>query len=127
MNNKENIFSVWVKWQFWETPKFLILAWGNYFMFASNYFSLPILLKTFFSPWRRYRWNYPKGFDVAEFFNTLISNTVSRILGAFMRIILIITGICFQAFVALAGLLVLLFWIFCPLIALSGFLFVLLY
>src|SRR5271157_4347928 len=94
--SEQNILIGWFVWQFYQMPKFLFGVWNNYFMFATNYFSLPLLLKTFFSPWRRYKWNYPKGFDVAEFFNTLISNTVSRILGAAMRIVLIIMGICLQ-------------------------------
>ncbi len=126
-NSKQNIFAEWFVWQFYQMPKFLFGVWNNYFKFATNYFSLPLLLKTFFSPWKRYKWNYPKGFDVAEFFNTLISNTVSRILGAAMRIVLIIMGICLQIFVAIAGLIVLITWFLIPFIIIAGFLFIFIY
>ena len=122
---KQSIFILWFLWQFYEMPKFLIGVWINYFVFASNLFSVPSLLKTFFSPWRRYKWEYPRGFDVKEFFTTLISNIISRFLGAIMRIILIIFGILFQIFVVIAGLVILLGWLLMPFIIVFGFLIIL--
>jgi len=127
INSEENIFVEWFVWQFYEMPKFLWQVWNNYFMFATNYFSLPLLLKTFFSPWRKYGWRYPKGFDVVEFFNTLVSNTFSRIIGAMMRTVLIFIGICLQIFVAISGLIVFIAWFFIPFIIVGGFLFVFVY
>jgi len=126
-NNRQNIFLVWLYWHFFEMPAFLILVWKNYIFFASNFFSLPILLKSFFAPWRRYKWNYPRGIDIGEFFSTLISNLFSRFLGALMRIVLIIAGILFQIFVILAGLIIFLLWILLPLIVIAGLLFVFFY
>jgi len=124
---KQDILIAWISWQFFEMPKFLFEVWNNYFIFASNLFSLPLLLKTFFSPWRRYIWNYPKNFDIKEFFNTLISNIISRILGAIMRIVLIAVGITFQIFIAVAGSIVFLMWILLPFIFLAAFLFILIF
>ena len=126
-NNRQNIFTVWFLWHFSEVPDFLLGVWKNYILFASNYFSLPVLLKSLFSPWRRYRWKYPKGINIGEFFSTLISNSFSRLMGAMMRIILILVGILFQVFVLIAGLVIFLLWIFIPFIAIAGFLFVFLY
>lgn len=126
-SEKDNIITSWFLWQFYEMPKFLLQVWNNYFMFASNLFSVPLLLKTLFAPWRRYRWRYPKGLNPVEFFNTLISNSFSRILGALMRIILILVGILFQVFVAIAGLAIFVCWILLPFIVIAGFMFVLIY
>ena len=122
--NKKNIFYLWLVWHFYEMPKFLFQVWNNYLMFASNYFSFSLLIKTFFSPWRKYSWRYPKGFNVVEFLNTFVSNLSSRIIGAIMRTFLIIVGIIFQIFVAVAGLIIFLAWIFMPFIIIAGFLFV---
>lgn len=126
-SGRKNIFAVWFFWHFYETPKFLLGVWKNYILFALNYFSLPILLKSLFAPWRKYKWNYPKRFDVGEFFSTLISNGFSRILGALMRIVLIVVGILFQIFVVFAGLIIFLLWILIPFIVIVGFLFVFVY
>ncbi len=124
---RENIFVSWFLWQFYEMPAFLLRVWGNYFLFATNYFSFTLLLKTFFSPWRRYKWKYPIGFDVGEFFSTLISNSFSRFLGALMRVFLIIAGILLQIFVALAGLIIFIAWLVLPLIIIFGILFAFVY
>jgi len=93
-------------------------------MFASSFFSFKLLLKTFLAPWRRYNWKYPRGFYIKEFFNTFISNAVSRILGAIMRTFLIIAGALFQVFVASAGLIVFIGWLLVPFIIASGILFI---
>jgi hypothetical protein len=122
---KQSILILWFLWQFYEMPKFLIGVWVNYFIFASNLFSIPSLLKTFFSPWRRYKWQYPRGFDIGEFFSTFVSNLISRILGAIMRIVLIIVGILFQIIVVISGLVFLLGWLLMPLIIVFGFLIIL--
>lgn len=118
--SSENIIFEWFLWQFYETPKFLLEVWKNYLLFASNFFSFSFLVKTLFSPWRKYNWVYPKRFDLAEFFNTLISNIFSRILGAIMRLVLIIMGGLLQIFVFLAGLAIFIFWILVPFIILIG-------
>jgi hypothetical protein len=123
VSSKKNIITLWFVWQFYEMPKFLLGIWKNYILFASNYFSLPVLLKSLFSPWRKYRWDYPKGINVTGFLNTLISNSFSRFMGALMRILLIVCGILFQIFVLAVGLLVFLFWILVPFIIIAGFLF----
>ncbi len=120
----KNIVLLWFSWQFYEVPKFLFYVWNNYMMFASSFFSFQLLLKTFFSPWHRYKWAYPKAFDIKEFFSTLISNSASRILGAMMRVVLVIAGAIFQAFVAIAGLVVFVGWLLIPFIIIFGFIFV---
>ena len=126
-SERNNLISVWFLWHFYEMPEFLLGVWKNYILFALNYFSLPILLKSFFAPWRRYKWSYPKGFDVGGFFSTLISNIFSRVLGALMRIVLIIAGIMLQIFVVIAGLIIIAGWLITPLIIVLGFLCVLFY
>lgn len=122
---ESNIFIEWFIWQFYEMPAFIWQIWNNYFLFALNLFSLPQLLKTFFAPWRRYNWQYPKAFDIKEFFNTFISNVFSRILGAFIRSILIIIGIIFQIFVVVAGFAIFASWLLLPFLIVGAFLFVL--
>ena len=124
--NQANIVVSWISWQFYQVPRFLLKVWENYFIFATNFFSIPLLLKTFLSPWHRYQWRYPKGFDIQEFFNTFISNLFSRIIGVLIRIILILVGLGFDLVVIVLGGVALITWFLLPFgtMALIIFLFV---
>jgi len=115
------IFS-WLKWRFYEAPAALFLIWKNYIYFVSDFFSMPLLLKTFISPWKRYKWSYPKGFNIGGFFSAFISNVFSRIIGIIGRSVLIILGIVSQFFTLVIGTAVISIWIFMPLILIGLFL-----
>lgn len=108
------ILSLWTEylaWHFFVMPRAIAAAWRDVLVFGLEYFSLPLLLKTLFSPWRRYLWSYPAGFQPAAFFEALISNLISRILGAIMRLGLIITGICAELLLVAAGAVLFLLWL----------------
>ncbi|PJE69481.1 MAG: hypothetical protein COU98_01855 [Candidatus Staskawiczbacteria bacterium CG10_big_fil_rev_8_21_14_0_10_38_10] len=119
---KQNIISLWFFWYFYEMSGRLIKIWKNFLLFNLEYFSIPALLKTLFSPWRRYIWMYPRGFDVWGYLETSLSNLISRFLGALCRICLIITGIIFEAFVFVLGLIILITWLIWPVLLLMGLL-----
>ncbi|MBU2540057.1 hypothetical protein KJ786_02760 [Patescibacteria group bacterium] len=120
-----NIIISWFFWHFYEAPKFLLKVWKNYIQFSVNFFSTPLLFKTLFSPWRRYKWGYPRGFDLMGYFETITSNIFSRFIGAICRITLIIVGVIFQICVFLFGAIVFVGWLLLPLLSLAGLLFVL--
>lgn len=115
----ESIVTSWFLWHFVEMPKFLFLVWKNYLAFGSNFFSIPLLFSTLFSPWRRYKWHYPKGFDIWGYYTTFISNVFSRITGAICRFFLIIFGVVTQIFIFTLGIIVILFWILMPFISVA--------
>jgi len=77
-------------WYLIDVPKQILSAWWNFLRFGMQYFSIPVLLKTLFAPWRKYQWSYGQGFDLQRFAETLATNIISRTLGAIMRFILII-------------------------------------
>jgi len=117
---KENIIWIWVFWYFFEVPKNIISGWRNFLWFGFNYFSIPLLLKTLFSPWKRYSWSYGRGFDIARYFNVFVSNLISRFLGAAMRIVLISVGIIFEIFIFFLGLIIFLGWFLLPFLLILG-------
>lgn len=99
ITEKAGIFWQWISWQFFDVPKNILKAWKNYLKFYWNYFSILLLIKTFFSPWHRYKWSYGKGFDIGKYFEAFVSNLISRILGAILRFFLIIIGLLFEIFI----------------------------
>ncbi len=120
-----NIIISWFWWHFYEMSKFLLQVWKNFLLFGINFFSTPLLLKTLLSPWRRYNWSYPRGFDIQGYFETIASNLFSRFLGAICRLVLIIIGTVFQIFIVVAGAMIFLGWLFLPFLMLAGLLFAL--
>lgn len=113
-SNKQFIMISWITWHFIEMPDFLVQVWKNYLSFGVYYFSIPLLLKTLFAPWRQYRWRYPRGFDIGGYASTFISNTFSRIVGAIARLLVIVMGIVAQFIIVLAGILGVVLWVVMP-------------
>jgi len=118
---KKIIIFKWLVWHFFEVPKKILQGFGNYLVFNINYFSIPQLLKTLFSHWRRYREFYGRGFDPKRYLEVFLSNTVSRILGAIIRIITIMIGLIFEFFIFLGGIFIFIIWVLLPLIIILCF------
>ena len=113
---KQNILFKWLTFHFFDVPKEIFKAWRNFLIFNLNYFSVPVLARTLFAYWRKYSWEYPKGFDLAKYLEVAVSNFISRILGAIMRVILIFIGLAVEIFIFFSGGAVFLIWLILPVI-----------
>ncbi len=111
---EKNIFLHWLSWHFYDMPKAILKAWRNFLWFNLNYFSLPILLKTLFSPWHRYRYSYTKPFSFKKYINIWFFNTMSRAIGFFLRILIIISGVLIEVFIFFAGIILFFCWLLLP-------------
>lgn len=120
---KQNILFQWLSWQFFEVPGNILKAWKNFLKFNLNYFSIPLLLKTLFSPWRRYKTSYGRGFDIGRYFEVLLSNLIFRGLGAIMRSFLIIIGLLVEIFIIFGGLIIFFGWLILPILLALGLVF----
>jgi len=118
-----SIFLNFISWYYFERTKKIVQIWKNFLKFNLAYFSTGFLLKTFFSPWRKYQWSYGLSIDIGRYFHVFLSNLVSRILGSIVRFFLIIIGIIFELVIFLLGMAVILAWIFLPAILIIVFLF----
>ena len=50
ITEKAGIFWKLISWQFFDVPKNILKAWKNFLNFGLYYFSIPLLIKTFFLP-----------------------------------------------------------------------------
>jgi len=110
-------------WYFRDVPAEILKGWRNFLLFNLNYFSLPLLLKTFFSHWRKYYSPYGRTFEIWKNIESLVFNLMSRIIGALLRTVFIILGILTEILTILAGAIVLVSWILLPVLLLTGFFF----
>lgn len=113
--NRIIILQFW-NWYYIKAVKGIINAWKNFIIFVREYYSIPLLLKTLFHPWRRDITKYRRGFSIKNFLEVLIFNLISRTLGFVIRFFTIIIGIICLFGVILLGLIIILLWFFLPLI-----------
>jgi hypothetical protein len=92
---------------------FAIIA-HNSLVFIYHFFSLPILLRTFFSPWRRLGESYKKGFYPGAWLETFILNVIMRLLGIFFRFWLVVFGLLALLVDVVLIILALLLWLVLP-------------
>jgi hypothetical protein len=78
------------------------------------YFSVPILFRTLFAPWRRI--TSPPGSSLQAKMRALLDNTISRLVGFAVRLLAIISACVLLAFYAVFGGLMLLLWPAIPLL-----------
>lgn len=119
--SSSNIIFLWLEWHFVDTPKKILEAWFNLLRFNLIYFSIPVLLKTLFNYWHRYRMSYPRRLEPWLFFEVFVFNVMSRFIGAFLRSIFILAGFIFEIFIFVGGVFVLFWWIILPLAILIAF------
>ncbi len=110
----QSLLIQYLVWHFWDMPKELKRAWRNYLYFYLGFFSIILLLKTLIAPWRGLSWSYGRGFSISRYFEAFISNLFSRIIGAAIRMVLIIFGLLAEIFIFFLGMIIFSTWLFLP-------------
>ncbi len=119
INVKQSIIVQFWVWYYTEAVKSLIKIWFDFIRFVKEYYSIPLLLKTLFSPWRRDITKKPRGFDLKKLFEALAFNAISRGFGFIARFFTIMLGLINLFGVLILGFLALILWIFLPFILLG--------
>ena len=118
---KRNIIFKWFFWQFFDVPWSILKGFWNFLLFNLNFFSIGFHLKTLFSHWRRFKDSYGRGFDLKRYFRVFTSNLISRIMGAFVRIIVIVLGLLLELFIFALGIILFFIWLLVPILIIFGF------
>jgi hypothetical protein len=92
---------------------------GDMLIRTNDWFSIPLLIKTFFSPFRQISAN-EIGNDIASNFRAWGDRMFSRIIGAFMRFFMIIFGSVVLGVVLIISLIRLVIWPLFPLVPVAG-------
>lgn len=95
---------------------------GNYLFFVGHLFSVRVLFKTLFSPWRKLTAEKDKH-GVSAALDVLSFNLVSRMMGFVVRTATIFTSLIFFALVLMIGVLALVFWLVLPVFSLPIYIF----
>ncbi|OGM12955.1 hypothetical protein A3A76_01555 [Candidatus Woesebacteria bacterium RIFCSPLOWO2_01_FULL_39_23] len=111
-----------LSWHYSEGITFYIKRWVYGLRFINHYFSLPLLLETLFSPWKRLESddNQP-GFNISRYFENLTFDVISRGIGAVVRITLFIIGVFSLVIIFVGGGVGILVWLILPFIGLPAY------
>lgn len=102
-------------WHYTKGLEFYIKRWISYYDWVIHYFSLPLLIKTLFSPWKRLVVvDKSPGFNISRFFERLTFNLISRGIGAVVRFVLFWAGIVLLILNFLGGAIGLIIWVGLP-------------
>lgn len=115
------IIPYYIRWHYGRGVAEGIAIYKDVVWFLYNFFSISVLLRTFFSPWERLGEEYVKkpGIHPGEYFSTLTVNTIMRGVGILLRTGIIIAGLIAVAVASVAGVAVFIGWIGLPLIIVS--------
>ena len=102
-------------WHYTKGVDYYIKSWISTLNGVSHYFSLSLLVKTLFSPWKRMVvTDKSPGFNFQKKFEAFTFNLISRVVGLVVRLTLIWVGAVFIFFSFLGGASGLIFWLVFP-------------
>lgn len=113
-SNTQSTLVLFFVWLFVESTAHIVRTWKFFLVFGFRIFSVPLLVRTFFSPWHRYWYGYPKTFNIQAIFQTIFGNIMSRGIGVVLRTFLIVLALFFELVVFLIGTVFLVFWVTLP-------------
>jgi hypothetical protein len=114
---KLSVFLVqYVIWHYTKAIKGFFSTWFNFLWFTYHFFSIPLLLRTLFSPFERLGEEYKKGLDVWALFQTFAVNAIMRCVGAVTRLVLVVIGTLMIIFIFAVGIVLFFVWLLIPLI-----------
>lgn len=103
-------------WHYKNAYSHIYGIWKNFLRFTWDFFSVGILSKTLFSKWERLGEEYRKGEKLEEVAETAFINFIMRIVGAAIRLPIIVLGIAALFVVFVGGILFFVVWTFLPFI-----------
>ena len=109
------IFPGYFLWHYTLAFRDIWHVWMNTFWAVQNFFSIPLMLSTLFSPWKRIIETEGKQFDLEDWAERKVVNLLSRLIGAIIRTSVLCVGIMFLIITFTLGIFLYIFWILAPL------------
>lgn len=121
------IFFGYIRWHYTRALLEILINIKVFLHFLYNFFSIGTLTSTFFLPWLGLGEKYKQGsiLDFGDRLSSLFVNSIMRLIGMCVRFIVISFGLISMASAVIAGIFLIILWIFYPVVVifilLSGF------
>lgn len=106
--------SDYFSWHYLYAPRQILKIGRNYLLFFYHWFSVGVLIRTFFAPWKRQTIKRGPGFSFSDFFNVLSFNLISSTIGAIVRSMVLIWWLLAEIAIILFTPCILVIWIVLP-------------
>jgi hypothetical protein len=118
-----SIMHHYLLWHYTRGFTELFHVWMNFLWFIVNFFSIPQLLRSWISPWKRMVEDRGNTWNIEDLASFVIIGIISRIVGFIMRTVVILLGFTSLILTAILGFITYAFWVIAPLviIGLLGF------
>lgn len=107
------LIPVYLLWHYGVAWVDLARLYSNFAWFLFHFFSIPLLLRTLLAPWKRLH-ESRAAHGGAGFLGAFLINSITRIVGAVIRLATIAVGISAQALLVALFIAVLLLWLVMP-------------
>lgn len=118
---QSSIISSFLNWFFAKAPMQILELGKNFLRWGWQFFSIGYFIPRLFSPWHRDITFYGRGFDLKRWLHVAGWNLISRIIGAVLRLSVLLAGLIIEALLIASTVLVLVGWFLLPII-IPGFL-----
>ena len=113
------IINHYLLWHYSRAFLEIFHVWLNLMWFVVHFFSIPQLMMSWFSPWKRVTERRKKKWDLEDIAAFIVIGLLSRIIGFILRTIVIAIGLVCLLVTVVGGFLVYAFWVAAPLIIIS--------
>lgn len=103
-------------WHYTQAFKDISNLFVNLVWFVYHFFSIKVLFKTLFNPWRKPRRVYENGQSAWALIGIFVDNLIMRVSGFCLRLIIIVWGIVLLGLIFIGWVLVVIGWVFLPFI-----------
>lgn len=114
-----NVIKDYFIWHYSTAIKELVHIWKNFLWFTLHLFSVPRLIKTWVSPWKRIHEERTRAWNFEDFIGSLFISLLSRLIGFFIRTVFIVVGCLLILLTFTLGLCLILTWFLLPVLPIS--------
>jgi len=114
-----SIMQNYLLWHYSRAFLEIFHVWLNFIWFTIHFFSIPQLMRSWISPWKRITENRGNKWSFEDLAGFIIIGLLSRIIGFILRTSIITVGLISLLLVILAGFAIYALWVFLPLIIIA--------
>ncbi|MCC2630461.1 MAG: hypothetical protein K0S38_270 [Candidatus Paceibacter sp.] len=104
----------YVHWHYSRALRGIFDITANFIWFFWHFFSISLLLRTFFDPWQRLHEDHKRGLDIEGYLSSVVLNLVMRLVGITIRLIFILVGLVAIVLALIGGIVALTVWMILP-------------